>query len=458
LPLRVLHYDMDLTLLPVPPESPIADAPGRMDARCTLRLRNEGRRPVRHVRLILYRLLDVSSAETAGRPIALRQTQRRIALDWTDALFVNRVTLTLENAIEPGAEIAVALRYGGTLVGYRELGAYMHDSVQRDVAVLRPEVLWYPVPGPLTWQGFQCTWSRVPFAVSARCPAGWDCFVAGTRKSGPSDGHFTFESTGSASTPGIHLYAGRYEARRDGPVAVHHLPEGEAWARTAAAAGAFALGELERLLGAPPVGNLQATFVAIPPGWGSQNLFDIITQTAEQDSARTFREVAHEVSHFWTPIAEGDPDRFAEAIAHFFEDYLEGLREGPTAVDAAIAAHMAALRSRLEAGKAPLAGAGRRPDIDTISRQKGPLALWALARTIGVPKTMDVLSTWAHTKGGGADEFAALLLERLGGEKGFNAGHFIDDWFHADLCPLDLDLAPDTALRRVAVRYLDGQP
>ena len=458
MPLHVLHYDIDLTLLPVPPDSPIADAPGRIDARCALRLRNDGRRPVRHVRLMLYRLLDVSSAETDGRLVAFRQVQRRIALDWTDALFVNRVTLTLEKAIEPGAEVAVALRYGGTLVGYRELGAYMHDSVQRDVAVLRPEVLWYPVPGPLSWQGFLHAWSRAPFTVSAHCPARWDCFVAGALKSLPSDAPLAFESTGSASTPGIHLYAGRYEARRDGPVAVHYLPGGETWTRTAAAAGTSALGELERLLGAPPVGNGEATFVAIPPGWGSQNLFDIITQTAEEDPAQTFREVAHEVSHFWTPIAEGDPDRFAEAIAHFFEDYLEGLREGPSAVDAAIAAHMATLRQRPEAAKAPLAGAGMHPDIETISRQKGPLALWALARAIGVPKTMEALSTWAHTKGGGADEFAALLLARFGDEKGFNASHFVDDWFHAGFCPLDLDLAPETALRQLATRYLAGQP
>ncbi len=455
--MRVVHYDLSLTLSPVPPESPIADAPGSVDLVGTLRLRNEGARPVRQVRLLLYRLLEVTSAETSGVPLALRQAQRRIPLDWTDALFVNRVTVTLEKAVEPGTETTLTLHYGGTLVGYRELGPYMHDSVQRDVAVLRPEVLWYPVPGPLSWQGFTGTWSRATFALRVRCPAYWDCFVAGARRSEHPDGHFTFESTGTAATPGIHLYAGRYVARREGPVSVHYLPGGESWAASAAAAGAFALEALERLLGAPPVGEGRATFVAIPPGWGSQNLFDIITQTAEEDSARTFREVAHEVSHFWTPL-EDDPDRFAEAIAHFLQDYLEGLRGEPTAVDAAIASHMAALGRQPEAAKAPLAGAGSHPALETISREKGPLALWALARTIGIPDTINVLSAWAGTPGGGPNDFAAFLLERAGQMKGFQAHRFVDDWFHADLCPIDLTLAPDAALRQVAAHYLDAEP
>ena len=167
--------------------------------------------------------------------------------------------------------------------------------------------------------------------------------------------------------------------------------------------------------------------------------------------------MAHEVSHFWTPI-EGDPDRFAEAIAHFLQDYLEGVREGPVAVDAAIASHMAALGRQPEAATAPVVGAGSHPALDTISREKGPLALWALARTIGVPGTMDLLSAWAGTSGGGAAEFTAFLLERAGAMKGFQARRFVDDWFHADICPIDLTLAPDAAVRQAAAHYLDPEP
>ncbi len=454
--LRALAYDLDIELLPVPSEHPIADAPGRIGVSCTVRLRNEGRRPASQVHLLLYRLLRILSAaewNATEKPLLLRQSVRRMSVEGADTLYVNAVTLSLAQELEPGRETTLRLHYGGTLVGYREAFAYVHDSVQRDVAVLRPEVLWYPLIARASWEGFLSALSVPHFHMTVHLPERWDCFVASSEASDRT--HRQVQFTSATPSLGMYLIAGRYGHLHRGEIHVHHLPGREEWARAACSAASFARSTLRSWLGPPAFGEDRVTIVQIPAGWGSQNLPGMITQTGESDPERTFREVVHEVAHFWTPL--GDPNRFCdEAMAHFLEDLLEREKNGEQRGEAAFARHLDALRDSPGALRAPLATAAGRLEIDVISRHKGPLALAVLDASIGRARFFQLLRDWVANPvaaGASAGTFAEFVRRALVGEQAWNVQKFLDDWFYSESDTIQPNLPIAAALDRAVERY-----
>ncbi len=154
MPLLAEHYGLEVRVVQSPVTA-IADAPGRIEVVCDLVVRNSGRRPVTRVSAILYRLLMVSEATDARDPqrrLKVRQAVR--ALPEESRLQVNAITVELVEPLAPGATTTLRLAYAGTPVGYREVMPYVHDAVQPSIAVLRPEILWYPVLGAPTLQTY----------------------------------------------------------------------------------------------------------------------------------------------------------------------------------------------------------------------------------------------------------------------------------------------------------------
>ena len=453
--LRVQRCELDLTLLPQPRNHPVGDAPGRIEGACTLRLHNQGRRTVSRVHLLLYRLLRVTGATQDGnRALALRQSVRHLPVRDMPNLYVNRVSLALAEDLGPGQETDLHLRYAGALVGYRELFPYAHDAVHPDIAVLRPESLFYPVVGPLSLEGLRRAWSVPAFRVEVRHPADWTCLLPPARGVRLGDGATAFESADEA--PGLHLFAAPYTTVRGEGVLVHHRPGHQEWAQAVSSAALFARSTLQRWLGpAPAAGPVE--IAEIPPGWGSQHLPGLIAQCGGEGPEQVFRDVAHEVCHFWTPSPCADPHRFCdESIAHYLEDLLVGERAGGGRGDDALLRHAAVLRERPGAVRTPLASAADGADVDIVSRHKGPVALAALERAIGKERMFGLLGSWARDPGAaGADAgaFAHFALRALRDVQAWDIGRFLDDWFFTEQAPFDPDMSPGEALDLSLARY-----
>lgn len=263
---EVLHYSLDLDLVRSPAASVIPDAPGLIRCACTMTVRGSGSEPVRSARFILYRLLRVSTArEGPDIPAAFRQALW--AVDGTPDHHVNAVDVEFAKPIPPGHQRTLRLTYEGTLVGYREVMAYVHDSVQRDVALLRPEVLWYPVPGGATKDIVHRAYATPGFDAIVRCPEGWWVTMAGARREPDVAGVPRFTGVDGYGD-GLLLVAGQYKERSgDGYVTVHHLPGHAAWADAVIEAAAFTASTLTEWLGPRVSQRDPLVLVEIPGHW-----------------------------------------------------------------------------------------------------------------------------------------------------------------------------------------------
>lgn len=448
------RYDLDVRISPSPIAA-VPDAPGSLDATCDLLISNAGARPVSTVPLLLYRLLHVERATDTrdpGAPVATRQSIR--PLYGQSALQVNSVSVRLRTPLDPGAETTLRLTYGGSPVGYREVMPYVHDSVQSNFAVLRPEVLWYPVLGSATPKTYRQAWSVPEASVKIQLPEGWRAFLPPARaRSGP-DGTDLFTFAGW--TQGLHLFAGAFETSQMHVLTVYHLPGRSGWAFGVASAAEFALGELAAWLGPQAMARRDVAFLELPAGWGSQHLPGLIAQTVADDPAAAFAEVVHEVAHFWTPGR--DPNRFCdEAIAHYLEDLLCSAKGGTGAWQAAVARRMQALREHPHALSVPLALATESEELDAVSRQKGPLALAVLERGIGRAAVFELLRAWLASPAsseGDAMDFVQHVSKELSQPRNFDTSRFLREWFLGQCTPeLALAEPPEFALTQAANRY-----
>jgi hypothetical protein len=406
----------------------------------------------------MYRILHIETAyesRTPERPLTVRQVVRPLRGQWD--LQVNAVSVALTEPLDPGADTTLQLAYSGTLVGYREAMPYVHDSVQREMAVLRPEVLWYPILGSPTLSTYKAIWSVPESVVTVRSPKGWYAFLP-PAASEPVPGGAQRFLVQAGALVGLHLFCGRYESSTVKGVSIYHLPGNAKWASEVASATEFATNKLREWLGPPAVPTRDIAFLELPTGWGSQHLPGLITQTVSSDPALLFAEVAHEVAHFWTPGIGPDANRFCdEAIAHYLEDLLLGERDGIHARQAAIGLRLSALRSHPEALSVPLAAAAHYSDLPIVSRQKGPLALAILEVGIGRTALFDVLHRWIASSGSArvdAEDFVRHVTEVLAGQGHFDVSRFLREWFmeKTDLS-LSLEESPDVALRLAASRY-----
>lgn len=209
---------LNLTLLlePHPVSAIIPDAPGQVRVHATLRVRNPGSDPAARVVFYLYRLLAVNSARLPHTEEPLRVRQRPQCAEFME---VNRVTLELPRPLAPGGEIDVSTHYGGPLVGYREVMPYVHDSVQRQFALLRPETLWYPVPAGPRPEGLDTILRRAERSTAGPHRRGSAQWLAGAVPGGTAR---AFQV--DAPPLGLIVVAGRFRRVAEGAVTLVYLP------------------------------------------------------------------------------------------------------------------------------------------------------------------------------------------------------------------------------------------
>ncbi len=458
---EVTHCGLDLELLRSPIASVIPDAPGRIRCTCTLELA-AGADPIPGVQFVLYRLLRVSAATDGPYP-RLPFRQRVHAVDGLPDMQVNAVEVELPAPIAPGERRTLRLTYEGPLAGYREVMPYVHDSVQRDVAVLRPEVLWYPVPGVAGPDIVRRAYRTAPFEAVVRGPEGWWAAMAGARREEPEAGamaHFR----GEEWSDGFFLVAGRYGERAAGEDFVaHHLPGHEAWAETAAEAARFAMATLTNWLGPRAATGKRLDLVEIPEHWGSQSTPGLILEIYRDDPRHLFMEVVHEISHQWTPGV--DPNRFCdEGVAHHLEARLLGARSGEEARWGAVDHRRRWLLTHPEAARIPIAQAAEHPDhLDSVARIKGPLALAVLNACVGDQAFWNLLRGWIRSGDAPhetAADFCAHVRSWARQYGTLDAGRFLEEWFEVPGTP-PLQDAADRPITEVvgalAARYVAAE-
>ncbi len=242
---------LDVKLLPSPVASVMPDAPGHIRCTCTLEI-VAATGLVWRAHFVLYRLLRVSAiTDGAGALLAFREHLH--AVDGLPDMQVNALEVDFPAPMAPGERRTLRLSYEGPLVGYREVMPYVHDTVLGDVALLRPEVLWYPVPGQADASIVRRAGRTPPFGAVVRGPEGWWATMAGARRDSDTPAHADVLARfqGENCSAGFFPVAGLYGERAAGEqFTAHHLPGHAAWAETAVAAARFAVETLTR---APPV-------------------------------------------------------------------------------------------------------------------------------------------------------------------------------------------------------------
>ena len=297
-----------------------------LSADADVRVKNEGSEPAAKVPLLLYRLFDV---ESASGPFV----QKVVKFPDEPAWQVNAVEVTLPKPLPPGESATVHLKYGGPLLGYREVMQYVRDTVGDDYTLIRAETMAYPIVGTPSKESWRQTYRhKFDYEVDVAAPEGFVtvCSAKNCRGAGADSINVAIAKFRVLDDANLHVYAMQSDAE----------------------AGSRVMSEMRRALDfyqryvgpAPAAGDL--TLIEIPDGWGSYGLpGTIFQQAATFRDKSSVHELYHEVAHIWNAKAADRIQRaryFDEAFATYFEalavrefqgadafrDFMQDTREG----------------------------------------------------------------------------------------------------------------------------------
>lgn len=483
--MRVLHYDLDVAILPeyVPAVHVLWGGSIRVRARVDLDLgpAMAGATGDDPAVFAIYRLLQVAritagSPDTAGAQVDIPFATSVEILPDMPTYQVRLVSINgaaLRRVAAADRRVSVWLDYGGPVCGAREAMTYVHDHVSEAYTLLREEVYWYPAlyrggMGP-TWRGKEADGPAYELRVT--CPAGQTAVSGGTLVAVES----VPAPTGAKVTPGgwvryhwradiesfmgISCAAYQKHASDDGRVSLYCFPEDAAAADVAMTVVRRTMALCGRWLG--PTQSSGITVAEIPPGWGSQSSRLLILQTADGLSAaatgegakRLYSELGHEVAHLWSvPSLEPENTRWLdEGMTHFMEALLLAEAFGPGAYAERMASYRRSfIRDYAEIAAVPLAACGPHLFRDSIARGKGPWALAILRELFGDDLLAEVMRRFTQTylaTGATPADFCAMA----GAVTGRDLTRFITDWF-ATTISSEL-LASELTATELADRY-----
>ena len=110
-----------------------------------LTVRNTSEHPVRHVPLLLYRMMKVTDL-TAHDGSPLRFYQQILPFDDWEQLHVNYVEVEIPS-LDPGEEETLSIAWEGYLHGHTEAMRYVQDHIDPVYTAVREETKPYPVVG-----------------------------------------------------------------------------------------------------------------------------------------------------------------------------------------------------------------------------------------------------------------------------------------------------------------------
>ncbi|MGB8494086.1 MAG: hypothetical protein WCE53_06790 [Candidatus Acidiferrum sp.] len=131
----VTHYHLRLKILP---------ADQRLDATAEMVIVNYSSQAVSELPFLLYRLLDVKDVTLEnGKPLTFSQSV--VKFEDEPTLQANAIRVTLPAPLTPGSTISLTMHYGGAVLGYAEVMAYVRDRIDEQYSLLRQDSYAYPV-------------------------------------------------------------------------------------------------------------------------------------------------------------------------------------------------------------------------------------------------------------------------------------------------------------------------
>jgi hypothetical protein len=431
----------------------------KLSGKARLTLRNNSDLSVRHLPLLLYRLMTVRSATgEGGMPLSFEQ--RVLAFEDWEQMQANYVEVALPTPIDPGQVTHLDLEWDGFLAGYTETGMmYVKDSINPEFTMLRPDALAYPKPGYPNWEvNSRAGLPEFDYALRVTVPEGLTVANAGRLvRQTASNGRTTFAFESTIPSWRIDIAIAPYDVIDQDGVRIYHFPEDRAGARLIGAEFERAMQTFTDWFGA--LDEFRGfTIIEIPAGHGSQTDKAAIIQTADafRDKA-SLNQFYHEASHLWNVVATDRPaPRWEEGLASFLEMLLVDVYNGDPDL-AAVERDAREIRQRLrrdfqrnaEAAATPMIGYGR-GDITGFSYRVGMLGFGVLYHRVGQETFNRIIGGFFQqyrTTGASTDQFIEWAKQTASAD----LESFFDDWFYTTGFQRFLD--SDLTLAQIADSY-----
>lgn len=448
--LAVTNYDLHFQIF-TPDE--------RLQGEAKITLENRSATGVNEVPVLLYRLLDINSVTGPdGKPLPFQHSVVKLS-DATN-MQVNAATVRLPVPLPPHGQYTLALKFSGQVYGYPEVMAYVHDSVNEDFTLLRPDALVYPIVAMPTFAATIEAY-RVPFTytLAVEVPSGYEVASGGTlieKREGKGVTFFSFRGRGPTNR--VDIAAARFKSLQNeqAHLSVYVLPADEA-------GGERMLKAMEQVIGfytsefGPAPGGSGYTAIEIPEGFGSQagSFYFLQSAAAFRDASR-LHEMYHEVSHSWNAVAKPGVDRarwFDEAFASYFEALAIGHFDGEKSFFDRMEAYREHFRKNAQkdarAADTPISDYGKY-ELGDNSYTKGAWSLYVLHAAVGDAAFRQIVRSLLAEHSNAPLDFHdfAELAERASQR---DLQRFFNEWvFGAESSKL---LLGNSSIAEIAARY-----
>ena len=385
---------------------------------------------------VLYRLFIVESLhDDAGSPLTFSQAVASFEDEKT--LQVNRVVVRLPAPLLPGDSIVLEMAYGGYLLGYTEVMAYVHDRIDEEYSLFRPDAFAFPA---LAFPSFSSVFGGIDnlftYDLIVTVPAAYSVATGGAlTKRTVSDSTATYEFTSRIPTGRLDIAVAKFavtDEQADG-LSVYYLQGDEGGARNVLTGAKRAISYYSDRFGRPATYQ-GYTIIEIPDGWGSQagDFYFLQTGAAFKDSTR-MPEVYHEIAHTWNPRSSAAVQRcryFDEGFASYFQALAIGEFEGTRAFLAVMEKYRETFarwagRDRTVAST-PISGYGEK-ELGRHSYTKGAWSLYVLEQLVGENAFTDIIVALRERSAGSATDYDSFrrTAEEVSGR---DLKTFFDEW------------------------------
>ncbi len=439
---QTLHSEEQTVLLNVEPLEYSLDIAvdydsAQVSGTCMVTVKNTSDTPTQHIPFLLYRLHEVKSV-TDGNSRDLTYKQTMAAMKGWEAIEMNFLVISSEEAMQPGELRTISIEYGGPLKGYAEQGwRYVMDNVDRDFTIMRLDGFGYPVLGiPDENAMYKITGFRFDYTMNITVPKGL-VVANGGELTGKEESGSTVCYSYSSIKPSW---------RMDIAIADYGILEKDEnkvffFKQDIDGAG-YVLNAMEKSIETYSewFGLLKDyhgfSIIEVPEGYGGQSDVTAIMQTADNfKNPESVEGVYHELSHQWNVQTLDDkPCRLeSEGLAQFLQSLLREELEGNTgAVDEAAEIYRERFRKVAEKTPSfltvPICDYGLKNMTD-YSYTNGMLFFDLLYRLCGKSEFNHIIRTFLekyNTTGASLEDFTMHIMEN----SSTVSDNFIQDWIY----------------------------
>jgi len=423
--LALFSHNGAATTLPVPTMSPAIAAPvvehykltfeidvkhHSLTGQAEISLRNISDRPLSIIPVLLYRLMDLEAASDASGK-SLSFTQRVVKFTDEPSWQASAIEIILRAPLAPSQTTTLRLKYAGPLFGYREVMAYVKDTISEDYSLLRAESMPYPMIGEPSYQGWRSFYqNKFDYQVEAMVPPGFVAVCTANQVGEPQiqAGKTIYRCAGPPESNSINVAIAKFRVLDDAERKLRvYVLEADL------DSGNRIMNEMRRALdfyttcfGPPPkIGAMGVhnglTVIELPDGWGSYGLRGFIFQTAAAfKDPKDAGELYHEVGHVWNVMVADRILRtryFDEAFASYFEALAVRQFQGEQAYGALLDSYRDIYVQRVNRdplGKTtPIVDYGQH-EIGVFSYTKGAWSLYVLHQLVGDDQFKNMIRTF----------------------------------------------------------------